>query len=234
MCGRAYQTYSEEELFLRYLNEKAKHDPMSSLLPNYNLSPTQKSPIVFREQGELRIAIFRWGLVPFWAKDVKAADKYSLINAKAEEIDEKRSFKEAFLLRRCVVPFSGFFEWQRADGGTKRPYAISLIKEPIMSVAGVWEFWKSKDTHEMVFSFSVITTSANSLVSKIHNRMPAILSRSEEQEWLDPHNRNILELKNLLKPCPSDWLEAREVSNLVNNPRNNRPELLLALSKETS
>jgi putative SOS response-associated peptidase YedK len=231
MCGRAYQTYSEEELCLRYLNEKAKHDPMNGFIPNYNLSPTQKSPVVFREKGELRIGFFRWGLVPFWAKDVKAADKYSLINAKAEDIDEKRSFKEPFLRRRCIVPFSGFFEWQRTDGGPKRPYAISLKGDAIMSLAGVWECWKSKTTNEEVFSFSIITTSANSLVAKIHNRMPAILSRLEEKEWLDPHNHDILALKNLLKPCSSDWLEAREISNLVNNPRNNRPELLLAPSK---
>jgi putative SOS response-associated peptidase YedK len=231
MCGRAYQTYSEEELCLRYLNEKAKNNPMNGFVPNYNLSPTQKSPIVFREDGELRIGFFRWGLVPFWAKDVKAADKYSLINAKAEDIDEKRSFKEPFLRRRCIVPFSGFFEWQRTDGGPKRPYAISLKGDPIMSLAGVWERWKSKSTNEEVFSFSIITTSANSLVAKIHNRMPAILSRLGEKDWLDPHNHDILALKNLLKPCPSDWLEAREISNLVNNPRNNRPELLLALPK---
>lgn len=231
MCGRAYQTYSEEELRLRYLNEKAKQFPMSDLGPNYNLSPTQKSPIVFRYEGELRIGFFRWGLVPFWAKDVKSASKYSLINAKAEDIEEKRSFKNPFLHRRCILPISGFFEWQRVEGEPKRPYAISLKGDPIMSLAGVWEYWKSKNTGEEIFSFSIVTTSANSLVGKIHNRMPVILSRVGENEWLDPDNHNILALKCLLKPFPSEWLEAREISNLVNNPRNNRPEVLLGPSK---
>ena len=105
MCGRAYETYTEDELYVRYLNEKAKRNPLG-LKPNFNFSPTQLSPVVLVRDGETNISLFRWGLVPFWAKDVKSAAKYSLINARGEEIMEKRSYKTPFEKRRCIVPLS--------------------------------------------------------------------------------------------------------------------------------
>src|SRR5687768_455228 len=143
MCGRAYHTYTEEELELRYLIKKRSRKPITPLKPNYNLSPTQISPIILSKDVDIDIEFLRWGLVPAWAKDVKSADKYSLINAKGEEITEKRSFKNAFHSRRCIVPVSGFFEWKRSEHGPKRPFAIHLKKEPIMSLAGIWEHWKN-------------------------------------------------------------------------------------------
>jgi putative SOS response-associated peptidase YedK len=230
MCGRAYSTYTDEELELRYLNERRKRRPLAGLEPNFNLAPTQLAPVVFMQDHQRTIELMRFGLVPFWAKDIKSAGKYSLINAKAEEIDEKRSYKEAFLHRRCIIPLSGFYEWQRTDGA-KRPFAIHLRDGQIMSVAGVWEYWQSKDTQQTVDSFSIITTAANSLMQKIHNRMPVVLDRKDESTWLDPDNHDIAVLKSLLKPCPSEWLEVYEISTLVNSPKNNTKKVLDPLAK---
>lgn len=225
MCGRAYETYTEEELYLRYLNESRKRNPLG-LKANYNLSPTQQSPVVLNKDGERTIEMFRWGLVPFWAPDVKSASKYSLINAKGEEILEKRSYKEPFLKRRCIVPLSGFIEWKRESEKVKRPFAIRLKDTSIMSVAGVWEHWQSKESGDIVDSFSIITTEPNTFMADIHNRMPVILSREQEAQWLDQKNTDGSSLLKLLKPCPAEWLDAYEISTAINSPKNNRPEVL--------
>jgi len=172
----------------------------------------------------------RWGLVPFWAKAVKDADKYSLINCKAEEIDQKRSYKDAFKKRRCIVPVSGFFEWKRAGRGPKKPFAIHHSKFPILSVAGIYEHWVSKETGEIVNSFAIVTTTANSMMEQIHTRMPVILDKKNEREWLDPENQDIDALKKLLKPCPSEWLHCYEVSTKINSPKNNSADLLKRLT----
>jgi putative SOS response-associated peptidase YedK len=230
MCGRAYETYTDEELELRYFNEKRKRNPLGSLKPNFNLAPTQLSPVVLFRDGELQLDLFRWGLVPFWAKDIKSAENYSLINAKSEEIAEKRSYKAAFEKRRCIVPLSGFFEWKKSEAGSKHPYAIRLKSESIMSVAGIWEHWESKETKVEVNSFSIITCSANSFMESIHNRMPVILAKEDEKVWLDPENHDLDALKNFLKPCPSEWLAGYEVSKLVNSPKNNTTEVLNPIS----
>lgn len=225
MCGRAYSTYTEEELALRYGWEKAKRSPLG-LKPNYNLSPTQLAPVVLMRDGGISIEMFRFGLVPFWAKDLKSISKYSLINAKSEEIETKRSYQQAFLKRRCIIPLSGFFEWKRSEEAGKRPFAIHLKESPIMSVAGVWENWHGDDSDQEILSFSIITTDANAFMKKIHDRMPVILAKEDEEKWLDPENCDPASLRKLMKSCSANELTAHEVSTLVNSPRNNRREIL--------
>ena len=166
------------------------------------------------------------GSGPFRAKDPKDAAKYSLINAKSEEITEKRSYKAAFEKRRCIVPLSGFFEWKKTEEGPKRPFQIRLRDEPILSAAAVWEHWQSKTTSQEIYSFSIITTAANNAMKEIHDRMPAILSREQEQLWLDPSNHDPESLKKLLKPCPPEWLQIQEISTRVNSTRNNDKAIL--------
>ncbi len=233
MCGRAYQTYTEDELYVRYIHESSKRRPLG-LRPNYNLAPTQLSPIVLIEKDVLTIRPLRWGLVPFWAKDVKSAAKYSLINAKGEEIAEKRSYKAAFERRRCIVPVTGFYEWKREGEGPKRPFAIHSAQEPILSLAGVWEHWEGRDGAASVDSFSIITTEANATMSRVHDRMPVILSPKNEAEWLDPSNHDLRSLQKLLKPASEKLLEMHEISPLVNAPRNNRPEVLTPVEEAPS
>ena len=227
MCGRAYHTYTDDELAFRYLNE---HKIVIPDLPaNYNLAPTRLTPIVRVVGDERKLDQFRWGLIPGWAKDVKSAAKYSLINARGEEIASKRSYAEPFRLRRCIVPLSGFFEWKR-EGTVKRPFAIHLKGDAIMSVAGVWEEWTSRESGEIIHSFAVITTRANEFMSAIHDRMPVILGRGDEEAWLDPESQDPTQLEKLLKPCPDEWLSTFEVSTLVNSPRNVSKEVLVPVS----
>ncbi len=228
MCGRAYETYTDEELEMAYFNKKSKRKFFEDRKPNYNLCPTQASPIVLVKDGARTIELMRFGLVPAWAKTLKDAAKYSLINAKGEEITEKRTYKGPFEKRRCVVPLSGFYEWKRI-GEKKTPFAIHLKDESIMSVAGVYENWIDKETGEHIDSFSIITCGPNKFMQNIHNRMPVILQQEALEEWLDPENKNLAKLQKMLKACDDNLLEAFEVSKLVNSPKNNSSQLLIKI-----
>lgn len=231
MCGRAYQNYTEEELDLRYLTERSKKQPLG-FKPNFNLAPTQLSPVVLIRDGQRVISLFRWGLVPSWAKDIQSAARYSLINARGEEILEKRTYRKSFEQRRCIIPLSGFIEWHQEGGTGKRPYAIHLTHQPIMSVAGVWEHWQSPVTSQKVDSFSILTQDANEFMQRIHDRMPVILNPEQEAEWLDPENQDPIQLMKIIRePCQLE-VDAYEISTRVNSPRNNDPELLRPVIKE--
>lgn len=224
MCGRAYQIYTLQELEQRYWTHGGTQGIRFSEFPaNYNLSPTQLSPVVVGNGEDRRIELMTWGLIPPWAKEFKT--EFSTINAKAETLFESKLYRGPALKRRCIVPMSGFIEWKRDDAG-KRPFCIHHKAEPIMSLAGVWETWSGGAGAGPKHSFSVITTAPNSFMEKIHNRMPVVLGREDEEAWLDPANSDQVRLSRLLKPCPSEWLDGFEVSTAINSPRNNRPEVL--------
>jgi putative SOS response-associated peptidase YedK len=211
------------------MNKRGWHWPIRDKLPgsgaSFNKCPSQRFIILAVREGKLGFHEMRWGLVPSWAKTVKDADKYSMINAKAEEIAEKRSYKAAFQKRRCIVPVSGFFEWKRSES-KKRPYAIHLKDEPIMSLAGIWEHWVSPLDGDVVDSFAIVTVEANSFMNKIHNRMPVILDQQDEESWLNPEASDREVLSKIMKPCASSILGAFEISTMVNSPRNNSSEIL--------
>lgn len=226
MCGRAHETYTEEELSVEYLDAQPLH--LGGFHPTYNLAPTDVSPVVLIRGGERTIEMFRWGLVPRWATSLKAAAKYSLINARSEDIADKPSYAEPFRQRRCVVPLSGFFEWKRG-AARKRPFAIQRTDRGILSVAGVWERFTAVGESTPLHTFSIVTTRANRLMSDVHDRMPVILGKSDIPLWLDPDVNDPECLRPLLEPCPPDWLSAYEVSTAVNAPANNSPEVLQPL-----
>jgi putative SOS response-associated peptidase YedK len=137
---------------------------------------------------------------------------------------ESRLYKKPILQRRCIIPVSGFFEWKK-EGTAKRPFKIFLKDSPIMSLAGIWTSWRA-GTPEEQRSFSIMTTSANSFMEKIHDRMPVILDPKQFDEWLDPEVHEAEAINALLKPCPAEWLDSVEVSKLVNSTKNNRVEVL--------
>ena len=220
MCGRAYQTYSDEELYVRYLSRKPAVP--FGFSPIYNLCPTQDSPVLRVLTGEPQLDRMRWQLVP--STEPAFSTKLSTINARSEGVFQSPLYRDLVLRQRCIVPLSGFFEWRRTDDA-KRPFKIFLRDEPIMSVAGVWDTWRP-GTPEQRDSFSILTTSANEFMSGIHDRMPVILSRANEAAWLDPEVRNREVIEKLLKPCPSSWLDAVEVSSLVNSTKNNSADIL--------
>lgn len=189
--------------------------------PNYNCAPSQMLPVITNENAD-SLSFFKWGLIPFWAKD--PAIGYKMINARGETIAEKPSFKNAFARRRCLVPADAFYEWKKMPGGkTKIPYRIFLPGSPVFSMAGLWETWKSPEG-EKVQSFSIITTTPNQLMAGIHDRMPVILNQQEEEIWLKENNHNIL--LELIKPFDSHKMDAYQISSMVNSPRNNNREII--------
>ena len=221
MCGRAYSTVTQEELSYRYLNKRPLK--LDGWRETFNLAPTQPLPVVFQDQeGERQIELFRWGLVPTWAKDRKIGS--SLINARSETVAEKPSFRSAFKSRRCLVPLSGFFEWSKR-GESKTPYRVSFKDDPIMTMAGIHEHWKDPESGELLNTFAIITTHPNAALEPFHDRQPVTLDEEGQKLWLSAEAQPDA-LKGLLVPCPSTWLEIVEISKLVNSPRNNRPEVL--------
>jgi putative SOS response-associated peptidase YedK len=215
MCGRFSLTVNEAELNLRFQLEGgiAPYDP------RYNGAPTQMLAVI-SNQDERHLSYFKWGLIPSWAKEASIGSK--MINARAETITEKPSFRVPLRTQRCLVPSDGFYEWKQ--NGKKVPYRIFLKEPRIFTFAGIWEKWKAPDGN-LVHSFSIITTSANEFMQSIHERMPVILSPEDEKRWL--HESDETTLLSLLKPCPSEIMDAYPVSELVNSPRNEGPEVLV-------
>lgn len=224
MCGRAYETYSDEELYFRYLNKPP--EVSVSFSPTYNLCPTDESPVLRMISAQRQFDRMRWQLVP--SNEASFSTKLSTINARSETVFDSRLYRDLVIRQRCIIPLSGFFEWKRL-GDSRRPYKIFLRDEAIMSVAGIWETWRPGSA-EQRHSFSILTTAANEFMREIHDRMPVILPRSSENAWLDPDVRDRKVLEELLKPYPSSWLDAVEVSTLVNSTKNNSPDLLKPLS----
>lgn len=211
MCGRF--TFTDFEGI-----EERFQIPQPNLKPNYNVAPTQDVPVIVNH-GQL--AMFRWGLIPFWAKDAAIGNK--MINARAETIDEKPSFKHSLQRKRCLVVADGFYEWKK-EGSTKRPHRITLKNKELFGFAGLWDTWKSPSGD--IVSCTIITTTPNELMEGIHDRMPVILSRDSERVWLDQSIVDGGYLKSLLVPYPAERMMAYEVSAFVNSVKNNGPECL--------
>lgn len=216
MCGR-YSLVEINKLLMRYAIE----DSGFHFLPRYNIAPTQEVPIIVREEKGNSLKNMRWGLVPHWAKDLKIGN--SLINARAETIVEKPAFRIAFSKRRCLVPADSFYEWIKI-GKQKIPHRILPKNREIMSFAGIWESWSTKDKDPLL-SFAIITTAANEMMKDIHDRMPVILSNKNEDIWLNPETTKD-SLLATLRPCNDDLLESYEVSRNLNNPANDGPDLI--------
>ncbi|HUP31063.1 MAG TPA: SOS response-associated peptidase [Usitatibacter sp.] len=185
----------------------------------FNIAPTQQAPVVrLSPQGEREVAVLRWGLVPFWAKDLKVGTK--MINARSEGVEGKPAFRDAVKQRRCLVPATGFFEWQ-GEPGHKQPFAITLPGQTLFAFAGLWERWKGAEG-EPVETFTIVTTDANESVARIHDRMPVILPMDAIDEWLTAPPD---EARRLLKPYEGA-VELRAVGKYVSNVNNEGPECL--------
>ena len=192
----------------------------SSITPNYNVAPTQEVAAVVEEDEMRKLEMFHWGLIPSWAKDPSVGNK--MINARAETVSEKPSFRKAFKVRRCLILADGFYEWQKTDNG-KQPYHIKMQDDSPFAFAGLWEIWQNG---EEVRSCAIITTDANDLMAEIHHRMPVILQPEDYKMWLDSDFDEKDPLTSLLKPYPADAMEAYPVSRRVNKPSNNEPRVV--------
>jgi putative SOS response-associated peptidase YedK len=193
----------------------------------YNIAPTQPIPVIRRTpEGTLQADMLKWGLIPSWSKDPAIGSR--LINARAETLAEKPSFRNAFKSRRCLILGDGFYEWLIVQETKKRlPIYFYLKTKAIFAFAGLWEYWRSPEGKE-IRSATMITSTPNNLVGKFHDRMPVMLPRDVYQIWLDPHTGQS-DLQSLLKPYPDGEMDCYPVSPLVNSPKNDSPEIVLHL-----
>jgi putative SOS response-associated peptidase YedK len=187
---------------------------------HYNAAPSQPLPIVTSDKPD-QVQLFSWGLVPHWSKDGNS--KIKPINARAETLLEKPSFRELIASKRCLVPADGFYEWRKTGAG-KVPYRFLLKSEELFSFAGLWDQWVDTEIGVLLNTFTIITTQANVLIKPTHDRMPVMLAPEKEEAWLDENSSNKLVL-DLLQPFPAAEMKAYAVSALVNSVTNNAPAI---------
>lgn len=216
MCGR----FTRKENFQQLAQLLGLHN-LPQLPPRYNIAPSQLIDCVRAnpESQETEWTQLKWGLVPSWAQDPSIGQK--MINARAETVNEKPSFRKAFKRQRCLILADGFYEWKR-EGKMKQPYYIHFADNRPFTFAGLWEHWE-KDGGEPVESCAIITTSANALMEPLHHRMPVILDLQDCPVWLDPAVHDDRQLTRLLQPFPVEAMEAYPVSPFINNPRHEGP-----------
>lgn len=222
MCGRFTLLIPGEEL--------AEHFGLASvpaLAPRYNIAPTQPVAVVRRhpEQDRRELVHVHWGLIPFWAKDPAIGSR--MINARSETVAEKPAFRAAYKYRRCIVPASGFYEWQKQNGH-KQPYYIHHAGGAPLALAGLWEHWQSADGSELE-SCTILTTTPNEMMRALHNRMPVILEPADYDVWLNSDGQGQDELQHLLRATDEEVLEAYPVSTFVNRPQNDDPQCIAPL-----
>ena len=222
MCGRVRLSSDVSEIKLVF--SIPPHRPTPNFPPSWNVAPTDLLPVVRYDAkaGERSLDLLRWGLVPYWAKDIKVG--FANINAKAEGIESRPAFRDAFQRRRCLVPVDNFYEWKKTATG-KQPYAIALADRKLMALAGLWENWRSP-AGEWVRSFAIITTTPNELCAELHDRMPVVLSRDVWPEWLGEEPADAPRLKTFLAPYPAVEMTCWPVSTRVGNVKNNDPSLI--------
>ena len=224
MCGRYSLVADISELALRF-DFDGGEEPLP---PRFNIAPTQEVLAVTRDADDSRntARAMRWGLVPFWAKDPSIGNR--MINARAETVDKSAAFRRAFERRRCLVVADGFYEWLKV-GKSRVPMRVALRSGEPFAFAGLWETWRSPEGAQ-VASCTIITTTPNAVMEPVHNRMPVILPRDAEGEWLDVTGAlPAAKLRELLVPYGGQDLEVYEVSTLVNSPRNDMPEVMARL-----
>lgn len=194
---------------------------LADFKPRYNIAPTQLVPVITSESPK-GFSFFYWGITPDFGQNKPVSQK--LINAKAETIHEKISFKSSFQKRRCLIPADGFFEWKKLGKKTKIPYRFTLRNEETFSFAGIWEEYETV-SGESQHTFLILTTKPNELVEEVHDRMPVILSREQEKKWLDSYTSET-ELQSMLQPFPVELMVNYTVSPLVNSVQNDSPGIL--------
>ena len=226
MCGRVHLSADVSEIKLVF--SIPPHRPTPNLAPSWNAASTDLLPVVRydRKAGERSLDLLRWGLVPHWAKDINVG--FANINAKAEGIESKPAFREAFQRRRCLVPVDGFYEWKKTPT-RKQPYAVALADRGLMALAGLWENWRSS-AGEWIRTFAIITTRPNELCAELHDRMPVVKGYSAWPAWLGEEPTEPSELKALLLPYPSEAMTSWPVSPRVGNVKNNDPSLIERLA----
>lgn len=219
MCGR-YRLTAKERWLSDYFNLPAEDIEWAA---RWNIAPTDEVATIRQDRKEPKriFAKMRWGLVPYWAKDISIGA--SMINAVSETAAEKPAFKESMKKRRCLITADGFYEWKKLGPKAKQAYNIGMKEDGLFAFAGLWDRWKSLDSKE-ILSCTILTTDANALLKDIHNRMPVILSPDDYDAWLDPGENDPAHVADLLKPFDARLMRVYPVSSTVNSVKNDGPE----------
>ncbi|UCD35791.1 MAG: SOS response-associated peptidase [Nitrospiraceae bacterium] len=217
MCGRFVRYSALHDLAREFQTE----EPVFDLPPSYNIAPSQ-TVVIAAGNARTHLDPCTWGYLPSWAKT--PATGYRMINARAESVADKPSFKQAFSSERILVIANGFYEW-RQEGRIKTPFYIYLTSKKPFGFAGLRSIWTDPGGAKRC-TCTIITTRPNSLLAPIHDRMPAIIAKQDEQAWLNPDNRDRDALLSLLQPYDSSAMKCHEVSALVNSPTHDSPECL--------
>jgi putative SOS response-associated peptidase YedK len=229
MCGRFTSMTSPAALGAYFHVDENVAEPLGE---RYNVAPTDEVYAVAEASGgERRLGTFRWGLIPFWSKDQRSGAR--MINARAESLLDKPAFRRSFERRRCIVPADGFYEWEAVPGAKrKQPWHFRRRDEGVLAFAGLWDAWRPRpDSDEgRIVSCTIVTTVANEVVRPLHDRMPVVLPDEAWDEWLDPANHDLDDLRALLVPAPDDLLARTPANPAVNDVRNDGPHLLSAAS----
>lgn len=222
MCGR--YASAEDPTSLRLFFESVEGE-VEELAPNYNVAPTQSVYVVDELAGERRLRVVNWGLVPSWAKDASGMGR--LINARAESVADKPSFRAAFARSRCLVPATGWYEWKtvNAEPKVKRPFYLHDPAGQPLAFAGLLEAWLNPADGKWLRTMAIITTDNCVELQPVHDRMPVVLERSEWSTWLAPTSQEA-ELLELLNPTSPGRVAIYEVDRAVNSVRNNGPALI--------
>jgi putative SOS response-associated peptidase YedK len=221
MCGRFVQSSPLETLQHNFNIRTATSD----IIPNYNVAPTQKIIAIIKHNNENTLVKLHWGLVPSWAKDVSMGSR--MINARAETVASKPSFRHALKKRRCLIPADGFYEW-KGEKGKKQPYYVTIFSDRPFAFAGLWESWtyKEKDDESVYKSCAIITTAASESIRDIHHRMPVILNPDHYEKWLKPEIQDPKELEIILQDGIIRDMKYYPVSKRVNSVKNNDPNCI--------
>jgi len=219
MCGRFTQQRPTSEIAAIFDAEDLFDDAGG----RYNVAPTDEAAVVVQRDDRRAVVGYRWGLIPGWADDPRIASRS--FNARAESVATSSLFRDAFRRRRCLVPVDGFYEWLR-DGSTRRPMRIHDPADRPLVLAGLWTGRQDPESEVWHRTFTIVTTRPNAFMARIHDRMPVVLPEASWAAWLDPAPREPGELRALLEPRDDIMLDAYPVPPLVNNVRNNGPELV--------
>jgi putative SOS response-associated peptidase YedK len=231
MCGRFSATFTFREIRLRWNIDvdgdfSVADDDFSLVVPRFNIAPSQSVAVITNDHGTRGVKQMQWGLVPAWAKDPAIGNQ--MINARAETLTDRASFKDLVDRRRCVIPASGFYEW-RKDRKQRMPMWFHLKSKEPFAFAGLWDRWRKPDGNNLE-TFTIITTGTNDLVRPIHDRMPVILQREDEEQWLDSAGTSFNRASSVLKPYPAEQMNAYDVSLAVNKPEFDGPECIQPVS----
>ncbi len=219
MCGRFTASFEFRELKLLFNLQR----DIPSLTPRFNIAPSQEVPVIVQNDGVNELKPMKWGLVPSWSPDPSIGNH--MINARAETISEKPSYRRLLESRRCLIPADGFYEWRR-EGNSKIPVWVHLKNKQPFVFAGLWDMWRDVEG-EVLHSFTIITTVPNALLRRIHNRMPVIFDGLQAKQWLDPRlSMRPADIAAVLAPFPSEQMQAHDVTPLVNKPEYDSPECI--------